>query len=67
MGIGRFLINAMEELATYYNMEKLTLQVFLQNTNALNFYHSMGFEIDETSPSPETADYLVLCKETNVL
>lgn len=69
-GLGRFLMQILELLAIKYGMSCLMLTVFLINTNAMEFYKQMSYEIDSTSPtkdikfitSGQVADYEILSK-----
>lgn len=65
-GLGRFMINAMERIAKFYEMEKLILTVLSNNTNAIDFFKSMGFIADDTSPSKsEATGYEIFSKKCN--
>ena len=44
LGIGRKLMEAMEDFATQNQVKAVTLEVRSQNTAALNLYKSYGFE-----------------------
>lgn len=62
-GIGRFMIRALERLAAHYDMEKLILTVLNNNQNAVDFFTSMGFAMDDTSPSlSESTGYQIMSK-----
>jgi len=65
-GLGRFFINALEEMTKYYKMEKLVLTVLSNNDDGIKFFHSMGFVTDDTSPSKsDNLDYEILSKNMN--
>lgn len=56
----------MERLAKFYEMEKLILTVLSNNINAIQFFKSMGFSMDDTSPSKtEATGYEILSKKCN--
>lgn len=51
-GIGRAMMEAMIDLAErWMNIERLSLVVFTENTNAIHLYRSLGFEIEGTMRS----------------
>lgn len=59
------MISAMEKLAKHYEMEKLILTVLINNQNAIDFFTSMGFTTDDTSPSASEANgYHIMSKKT---
>lgn len=60
-GVGRFMIRLLERLARHFAMEKLILTVLDNNQNAIDFFTSMGFGVDDTSPS-ELNGYKILSK-----
>lgn len=72
-GIGRLLLRWLESIGVAWEMDKLVLTVLKGNINAVEFYHSFGFQIDATSPgytveddSPndvDDVDYEILSKE----
>lgn len=62
-GLGRFLMTALERLARYYNMEKLVLTVLSNNENGMNFFRSLGFAPDDTTPDKnENTGYEIMSK-----
>ncbi len=50
-GLGRKLMDVLKVTATKLKMEKVQLTCFTCNEAAMAFYKSIGFEIDEYSPS----------------
>ncbi len=51
-GIGRAMMEALIDLAErWMNVERLSLVVFTENTNAIHLYRSLGFEIEGTMRS----------------
>lgn len=62
-GLGRFMLNALEKMTKYYEMEKLILTVLSNNQNARDFFTSMGFKTDDSSPDrEENTGYEILSK-----
>ena len=62
-GLGTFLLQALEEVAKHYNMEKLVLTVLNNNEDAKEFFMKVGFKLDDTSPDTfEESDYQILSK-----
>lgn len=62
-GLGRFLMTALEKMARFYNMEKFILTVLTNNENGLNFFKTLGFATDDTSPDKnENSGYEILSK-----
>ncbi|KZT05937.1 acyl-CoA N-acyltransferase [Laetiporus sulphureus 93-53] len=49
-GIGKFLMQQLEHIATHWGMEKIMLTVLKANNPARQFYSALGFELDPTSP-----------------
>jgi len=52
IGLGRHLMKLAEHVARSTKMHKVELSVHSGNEAAERFYHNLGFETDETSPSP---------------
>jgi ribosomal protein S18 acetylase RimI-like enzyme len=50
LGIGKHLMRITEHIAKETGMDKVILSVFTTNENAEQFYRSMGYITDETSP-----------------
>nr|CAG4642241.1 EOG090X0MNC [Eurycercus lamellatus] len=64
-GLGRFMLQVLELMAFRNNMEKIVLTVFLHNPGAVNFFKSLGYVLDGTSPVStleEQFDYEILSK-----
>lgn len=67
-----YLITIAENLPP---ITKVMLTCFLSNTQALEFYRSLGFEKDAISPEPRTLrfgkvynpDYIIMSKEVRSL
>lgn len=67
LGIGRYLMNILQTLATKYRMRKVILTTLKENTGAFEFYtKALKFTIDKNSPScfDQVADYEILSKRT---
>ncbi|ODQ51155.1 acyl-CoA N-acyltransferase [Saitoella complicata NRRL Y-17804] len=70
LGLGRWLMSILEHMGRRADVEKTMLTVFTANKAALQFYTSIGYEEDETSPQPvklrsgkeRRADYMILSK-----
>jgi ribosomal protein S18 acetylase RimI-like enzyme len=60
--IGKHLMNMLIKIGSHYRMWKVMLTCFKRNDSALNFYSSMGFQIDSNSPSNHgfQTDYEIL-------
>lgn len=62
-GLGRFIMNALEQMARHYQMEKLILTVLTNNEMAITFFKGLGFGTDDTSPdAAENSGYQILSK-----
>lgn len=63
-GLGKRLMHIIEMMAAQMKMRKVMLTVFKSNLNAMNFYESLSYSIDDTSPSQfgEDVDYEILSK-----
>lgn len=62
-GLGRFLMNALEKMARYYQMEKLILTVLTNNEDGITFFKDLGFGIDDTTPdASENSGYQIMSK-----
>ncbi|KAL3197878.1 hypothetical protein MRX96_044660 [Rhipicephalus microplus] len=63
----RFDMDGGMSLAAHFRMCKTVLTVFKSNTGALAFYQkALGYRTDETSPSGDAADYVILSRRTGV-
>ncbi|KAH7967864.1 N-alpha-acetyltransferase 40 [Rhipicephalus sanguineus] len=66
-GLGSHLMRLLDQLAAHFRMCKTVLTVFKSNTGALAFYQkALGYRTDETSPSGDAADYVILSRRTGV-
>ncbi|XP_075217865.1 N-alpha-acetyltransferase 40 isoform X2 [Lycorma delicatula] len=68
MGLGKWFMNLLEKIAFYNKMEKVVLTVFKHNTVACEFFTSLKYTKDITSPEDddERCCYLILSKlDTN--
>ncbi|KZS03007.1 N-alpha-acetyltransferase 40 [Daphnia magna] len=64
-GLGRFMLQVLELMAFSANLRKVVLTVFVHNLNAVGFFKSHGYVVDETSPAStleEQFDYEILSK-----
>nr|CAH0103578.1 unnamed protein product [Daphnia galeata] len=64
-GLGRFMLQILELMAFTANLKKVVLTVFVHNLNAIGFFKSLGYSVDETSPEStleEQFDYEILSK-----
>ena len=60
-GLGKRLMNLLEQIAKAHEMDKVMLTVFKSNKSAMEFYkHKLGYVVDENSPKHE--DYEILSK-----
>ena len=50
-GIGKYLMQLLNGVSTTCRMWKIMLTCFKENTTALKFYYSIGYNIDVNSPS----------------
>ena len=70
MGLGKRLMEMMEEVGKKAGVEKAMLTVFKANKAAIRFYERLGYEEDEYSPRPrklrggvvKEPDYMILSK-----
>ena len=70
MGLGKRLMEMMEEIGKKARVEKAMLTVFKANKAAMRFYERLGYEEDEYSPRPrklrggvvKEPDYMILSK-----
>jgi len=49
-GIGKILTQLLADIGGKWSMQKIMLTALKRNTAALQFYQSMGFTVDPTSP-----------------
>lgn len=62
-GLGKYMMNILEQCAQYWKMKKIVLTVLKNNDNARNFFINIGYTLDDTSPdSSEMVDYEILSK-----
>jgi N-alpha-acetyltransferase 40 len=70
-GLGRWLMELLEEIGGRIGLKKVMLTVFKSNTIARRFYEKLGFRVDEYSPKPrllrsgrmKEPDHLILSKK----
>ncbi|GAA5849986.1 hypothetical protein JCM8547_000975 [Rhodosporidiobolus lusitaniae] len=66
LGVGRALMDVLERLSAACKMDKTMLTVFKANKEAISFYESLGFRVDEIDPSEyeggEAVDYVIRSK-----
>jgi len=62
-GIGSRLINAVKIILQESKINKITLQVSIKNTPAINFYRKHGFEVIRLLPNyyPSSDGYQMVC------
>lgn len=62
-GLGGFMMNALEDMAKYWGMEKIVLTILKNNDDAIKFYNRLGYAVDVSSPDDEeNAAYRILSK-----
>lgn len=62
-GLGKFMMSALEHCAKAWEMEKIVLTVLKNNPEGKSFFTSIGFEVDDSSPSLyENKEYEILSK-----
>lgn len=63
-GLGKHLMTILEALCLQFKMKKVILTVFNHNKNALDFFVSQGYVVDETSPQNFSIEsfYTILSK-----
>ncbi|KAK0090782.1 hypothetical protein PV325_003802 [Microctonus aethiopoides] len=62
-GLGKFMMNCLDALASQSGMKKVVLTVLKHNPAARLFFKSLGFKLDNTSPPEwENLDYIILSK-----
>lgn len=63
-GLGKFMMSALEQMAKFYEMDKLVLTVLTNNEDGMTFFKSLGFSKDESSPDAvENTGYEILSKQ----
>lgn len=67
-GLGKFMMQILELMAFKNNMSKVVLTTFKHNPDGLNFFYSLNYTVDETSPededgSSESFCYFILSKK----
>ncbi|XP_020277579.1 N-alpha-acetyltransferase 40 isoform X2 [Pseudomyrmex gracilis] len=62
-GLGCFMMSALESMAKQNKMMKVVLTVFKHNPSAIQFFYTLGYKLDNSSP-PVSAhlDYMILSK-----
>ncbi|XP_043528730.1 N-alpha-acetyltransferase 40 [Frieseomelitta varia] len=62
-GLGHFMMSALESMASKNKMRKVVLTVLKHNPSAMQFFYSLGYKMDKTSPSTsDQLDYIILSK-----
>ncbi|XP_043255064.1 N-alpha-acetyltransferase 40 isoform X1 [Colletes gigas] len=63
-GLGHFMMSALECMALECKMRKVVLTVFKHNPSAMQFFFSLGYKLDKTSPSAvsDQLHYIILSK-----
>ncbi|KAK1118321.1 hypothetical protein K0M31_015026 [Melipona bicolor] len=62
-GLGHFMMSALESMASKNKMRKVILTVLKHNPSAMQFFYSLGYKMDKTSPSTsDQLDYIILSK-----
>jgi len=65
-GLGKHIMRVLEEISAAARLSLVVLTVFKHNPNALAFFKSIGYCIDETCPEEdEEKDYFIMSKPTN--
>ncbi|XP_066584971.1 N-alpha-acetyltransferase 40 [Prorops nasuta] len=62
-GLGRFMMYALESMAYHNKMKKVVLTVFMHNPNAVLFFRSLGYRLDNTNlptSGRNQLDYIIL-------
>ncbi|CAL7949706.1 unnamed protein product [Xylocopa violacea] len=62
-GLGHFMMSALESIASENKMRKVVLTAFKHNPSAMQFFYSLGYKMDKSSPpASEQLDYIILSK-----
>ncbi|KAH8355880.1 N-alpha-acetyltransferase 40 [Drosophila serrata] len=62
-GLGKFMMQILEDCARHWHLEKLMLTVLNNNEQSISFYKQLGYGKDEISPDVlEEADYQIFSK-----
>ncbi|XP_076234450.1 N-alpha-acetyltransferase 40 [Calliopsis andreniformis] len=62
-GLGHFMMSALESMALENKMHKVVLTVFKHNPSAMQFFYSLGYKLDKTSPPiSDQLHYVILSK-----
>ncbi|XP_054011071.1 N-alpha-acetyltransferase 40 isoform X1 [Hylaeus anthracinus] len=62
-GLGHFIMSALESMALESKMRKVVVTVFKHNPSAMQFFYSLGYKLDKTSPSVSNQlHYIILSK-----
>ncbi|XP_012226405.1 N-alpha-acetyltransferase 40 [Linepithema humile] len=63
-GLGRFMMSALESMASRNQMLKVVLTVFKHNPSAIRFFYTLGYKLDNSNPSASAhLDYIILSKQ----
>ncbi|XP_037956441.1 N-alpha-acetyltransferase 40-like [Teleopsis dalmanni] len=64
-GLGKFMMETLENCAKHWQLEKVILTVLNNNINAMSFFKTIGYILDDSSPDVlEKAEYKILSKCT---
>lgn len=66
-GVGKCLMELMEDVGRSAGVEKAMLTVFVENELALKFYNTLGYREDEYSPPPRQLRNGIIKKPTYVI
>lgn len=69
-GLGKFMLQILELIAFSNGMKKVILTVLKNNPGAIEFFKSMNYEVDDTSPIDDafdTYDYVIMSKKNKKL
>ncbi|XP_014287759.1 N-alpha-acetyltransferase 40 [Halyomorpha halys] len=65
-GLGKFMSETIELIAFKNNMKKVVLTCFKHNPEAIEFYKSMNFKVDCTSPEDEESFCYYILSKPNI-
>ncbi|XP_067616625.1 N-alpha-acetyltransferase 40 [Eurosta solidaginis] len=64
-GIGKFMMQALEQCSKHWHMDKVLLTVLKNNPKGIAFFKAIGYSLDETSPDIlENKEYEIYSKCT---
>ncbi|XP_076659562.1 N-alpha-acetyltransferase 40 [Halictus rubicundus] len=62
-GLGQFMMSILESMALKNKMQKVVLTVFKHNLSAMQFFYSLGYKLDKTSPPvSDLLHYVIVSK-----